>query len=96
LVILGIIDNRFIIIDKNKSRHIIFKQILNYIKSNSKYSKKVLFYPEGTRKSHLSLTLDETKNIIKPGLLKSIYVHQKYPNQIMISKNKEKIFDEKK
>jgi 1-acyl-sn-glycerol-3-phosphate acyltransferase len=77
--IIGIIDNRFIIVDRNKPRHIIFEQIINFIHSGGRYSNRILFYPEGTRKSHKTLTLEETKNIIKPGLLKSIYEYKMLP-----------------
>lgn len=94
--LLGTIDNRFIIIDRSKPRHVSFEKIINYMNSGYKYSKRVLFWPEGTRKSYTTLTLEETKNIIKPGLLKSIYEYKKFPVQIMMSNNKEKVFNEKK
>jgi len=56
------------------------------------------FYPEGTRCSHTKIT----DNIhLRLGLLKSIYEEQinephKKPIQIIISKNKELILNEKK
>jgi 1-acyl-sn-glycerol-3-phosphate acyltransferase len=94
--LVGAIENRMIVIDRNKPRHVSFEKIINYMNSGYRYSKKVLLWPEGTRKSYTTLTLEETKNIIKPGLLKSIYEYKKFPVQIMMSNNKERVFNEKK
>ena len=55
-----------------------------------------MLYPEGTRCKHISLkTIDDVKETIKPGLLKSIYENKSYPIQIIISTNKENCFNEK-
>ncbi len=94
--VLGLLDNRFIIINRKNSRTVIFQQILNFMNSNSFYKNRILFYPEGTRKNYKKITIDEIRQIIKPGLLKSIYEHQELPVQLMISSNKEKVFNEKK
>jgi 1-acyl-sn-glycerol-3-phosphate acyltransferase len=93
--IIAILDNKIIIIDRTKSRQIIFDKIINFMKKFNE-PKRILFFPEGTRRSHTKLTLEETKKIIKPGLLKSIYEYKDLPVQIMMSSNKEKVFNEKK
>ncbi len=93
--VLGLIDKRFIMINRNNSRNVIFQQILTFMNSNSPYKNRILFYPEGTRKNYTEIKLDQVKQLIKPGLLKSIYEYNKLPVQIMISSNKEKVFNEK-
>jgi hypothetical protein len=93
--VLGLIDNRIMVVYNKDSRHTLYTKIARFMNSNSRYSKKVLFYPEGQRNLYTTLTLDETKQIIKPGLLKSIYEDNKYPVQIMMSNNKENIINEK-
>lgn len=99
--LLVIIENKYISIDRNKSRNIIFNIIINHlntnVNSNNKYTNRILFWPEGTRRKHNSINnIEESKSLLKPGLLKSIYDYKKYPVQILITKNKEKVSDEKK
>jgi len=92
--ILAMLDGRYISISRNQSRNELFERILNYMKRNSR---PVLFFPEGTRRKHVHLqSIEETKEFIKPGLLKSIYEHKKYPVQLQLTNNKEYILDEKK
>jgi len=92
--ILAMLDGRYISISRNQSRNELFERILNYIKRNPR---PVLFFPEGTRRKHAHLqSIEETKEFIKPGLLKSIYEHKKFPVQLQLTNNKEYILDEKK
>lgn len=93
--LLGFIENLFIIIDRSWSREKIFKMVLDYLEKST-VTKRILFWPEGTRRDYTSLTLEETRKFIKPGLLKSIYLHRKFPVQLMLSNNKENVFNEKK
>jgi hypothetical protein len=96
--LLVIIENKYISINRNKSREIIFKIIINHMKNiNYKYNNRMLFWPEGTRRKHNFIKdIAESKSLLKPGLLKSIYEYKEYPVQIFITKNKEKVLDEKK
>ncbi len=56
-----------------------------------------MFFPEGTRKSHMKLeTIEDAENMLRPGLLKSIYEFKKMPVQLQITKNKEIAFNERK
>ena len=65
------------------------------VKQNSYYSKRILFFPEGTRKFHTKInSVEDTE--LKPGLLKSIYEFQKMPVQLQITKNKEIAVNERK
>ncbi len=67
------------------------------MKRNHYYSQRILFFPEGTRKSHVKIdSVEETYKLLKPGLLKSIYEFKKLPVQLQISKNKEIVFNERK
>jgi 1-acyl-sn-glycerol-3-phosphate acyltransferase len=94
--IIGMFAGRFISINRKKTRSEIFGLIENHIKQNRYYSKRILFFPEGTRKSHAKLdSLEETEEILKPGLLKSIYEFKKMPVQLQITKNKENVFNER-
>jgi 1-acyl-sn-glycerol-3-phosphate acyltransferase len=94
--LMGILDGRFISINRNKSRDEIFGQIEEHMKQNRYYSKRILFFPEGTRKSHMKLdSLEETETYLKPGLLKSIYEFKRMPVQLQITKNKEFVMNER-
>lgn len=89
--ILAMLANNLVSINRNKSRQELFQLITQNM------TNPILFYPEGTRKNYTILnSVDETKEIIKPGLLKSIYEYKKYPIQLQISNNKENVFNEKK
>lgn len=92
ICILYQLDGRHISINRNRSRQDTFMRIIDYMKT---HQGPVLFYPEGTRRrySHLS-SLDECKQYMKPGLIKSIYEHKKLPVQLLISNNKEFVFNE--
>ncbi len=90
--LLGLIENRFIVIDRTRSRHDAFDSVRRFIHANGPYSRRILFWPEGRRCTHTQLiTFDETKRLIKQGLLKSIYEHRLLPVQIMMSNNKERV-----
>ena len=95
--ILGILDDRMIVFKRGKtSRNDLFKKITDKILS--KQNKRILFYPEGTRKNYLSLNSPEDiKKELKFGLLKSIYESKNnLPLQICITSNKDNVFNEKK
>ena len=93
--LLSMLDGRFISINRKKPRTEIFALIEEYMKHNRYYSKRILFFPEGTRKLHTRLdSVEETYKLLKPGLLKSIYEFNKMPVQLQISKNKEIAFNE--
>ena len=84
--LLGIICNRGICINRGVDNRC---QIISKIKSPL-----FLFYPEGTRCSHLKLPQSYKDIQLKYGLLKSIY-ENKQPLQITLSKNKELAVNEK-
>jgi 1-acyl-sn-glycerol-3-phosphate acyltransferase len=94
LSLLLMLDQRCIIINRKDKRDVVFTQIIEYMNSNSLYSGRILVWPEGTRRDYIELSLEQTRSIIKPGLLKSIYEYKQYPVQLMISKNKEIVFNE--
>ena len=96
IALLGFVERRFIVISRMHSRHDAFEAIRRFQSANGPYSQRILFWPEGTRRSYTTLTLPETRTILKMGLLKSIYEHNRTPVQIMLSKNKELVFDEKR
>ena len=58
--------------------------------------RRIVFYPEGTRKSYTTLTRADVDKHIKKGILLSIYQHQLLPVQFVITSNKDKIVNEKK
>jgi len=92
--LLAMLDGRFISINRNKTRSEIFGIIENRMKQNRYYSKRILLFPEGTRRLHTKLdSVDET--YLKPGLLKSIYEFKKMPVQLQITKNKEHVVNER-
>jgi hypothetical protein len=89
--LIGLICNRLLVINRNNSRENIYNKL--------KKKKIFYFYPEGTRCKHLTLPQDYKDIALKPGLLKSIYEDKDKPNQqiqVIISKNKENVIDEKK
>ena len=92
--IAGIISfffNRTIIIDRRLDRNTIFSYVL------SLGHKLFMFYPEGTRCSHVTLPENYKEITLKYGLLKSIWENSENTRiQITISKNKEKVLNEKK
>lgn len=90
-------DNRNLVMRRGKdTRHTIFEKMIAHMNSyNSPYTKRVLFFPEGTRQKYNSLkSPDEAKSYLKYGLLKEIYLNKEYPVQIMISSNKELVVSE--
>ena len=94
--LLGFLENRLIVVSRSKNRNETFTAIRHFIHSKGLYCRRVLFWPEGTRCSHTQLTIEDTRRMIKPGLLKSIYEHSQLPVQIMMSKNKEQVLNEKR
>lgn len=96
ICLLSYIDNRIIFINRGKhSRNDVYQRCISHI--NQYQSKRILFYPEGTRNNYTSLSSrEELKSYIKFGLLKSIYEDKRYPVQLLISNNKEHAFNEKK
>ncbi len=95
--LIGMIEKRFILIKRSSSRQESFKKVINYINNGKRYyNKRILFFPEGTRKRHTEInSIEEAKLHLKPGMLKSIYEYNELPVQLFISKNKEKCLDEK-
>tara|TARA_Y100000591_G_scaffold571_1_gene522 strand:+ start:800 stop:1576 length:777 start_codon:yes stop_codon:yes gene_type:complete len=89
--VLGIFSNRGLWFNRGStSRHKLMDMIINRLNSPNTKLKRVVFYPEGTRKKYRILWgKDDVKNIIKKGLIKSIYEHKKIPVQNYISANKE-------
>ena len=89
--VLGIFSGRGIWFNRGKtSRNELMKMIMDRLSSPNINHKRVVFYPEGSRKTYRVLWgPDDVKIIIKKGLLKSIYEHKKLPLQIYISANKD-------
>ena len=99
LSFLGVLDNRLIAFKRGEtSKEQIMNKINKHFNKKGLFSQRVLFYPEGTRKKYKKLESPEDfkNNHLKFGLLKSIYEDKKYPVQIFMSSNKEKVIDEKK
>jgi 1-acyl-sn-glycerol-3-phosphate acyltransferase len=95
--ILGYLDNRIIYFRRGKyTGEMLFKMCLDHMKTDGLFTKRILFYPEGTRKKYLFLK-DEQELIshLKHGLLKRVYNLKKYPVQLFISSNKEIVMNEK-
>jgi len=62
-----------------------------------KHTDRILFYPEGTRRGYKELwSTMEVREMFRYGLLKRIYEEKRYPVQIILSNNKENVFNEKK
>jgi len=100
LSLLGIIERRVIPMQKSFNRNYIFDSTkylfeYRYPDEDNTFNKRVTFFPEGTRSNYTKIEkLDDTQKILKPGLLKSIYEYNKKPVQIIITKNKEKVYNE--
>jgi hypothetical protein len=100
LSLLAIIERRLISMQKTFNRNYIFESTLRtleytYPDCTNTFNKRIVFYPEGTRLNYDKLNnLDEVMALLKPGLLKSIYEYNKKPVQILITKNKEKVYNE--
>ncbi len=90
---IAILCNRAIFIDRTSGRDTVY--------ANIKSCKKDLihFYPEGTRCVHMTLPENKDDIPMRVGLLKSIYEDTEKPEdycvQIVISKNKEKVLNER-
>lgn len=68
--LLAMTERRYLSFNRNMSRNEVFSLIVKHMNKNGKYSKKMLYWPEGTRKSHNYLaSIEDTKATIKPGLL---------------------------
>ena len=96
MILLAKIDNRVIFINRKKDkRDSVYKLMVSHMRLYP--YKRIVFYPEGTRNNYTNLSsCEELKSYIKFGLLKSIYEDKRYPVQMMISNNKEHVFNEKK
>lgn len=94
--LISVMTRRAIIFTRGKiNRHQLYHKIINHLNSNK--IKRVIIYPEGTRLKYTSINnLDEVKTKLKVGFLKTIYEKKKHPVQLLISNNKEKVFNEKK
>jgi hypothetical protein len=94
--LLSSLDNRCVIFIRGQdSRSAIYQKCVDHI-ANSSY-KRIVMFPEGTRMSYLTLeSVSDAKTYLKFGLLKEIYKDQTFPVQIMISNNKEVVFNKKK
>ena len=94
--LLGLINNRILFFRRGATkRGVVYDKIIGH---RCKFGKsfRVIFYPEGTRKNHLKLeSVEDVKNHFRYGLLKSIYEDGKYPVQVIITTNKELVFNEK-
>ena len=92
---LGVFDNKMIVFNRGRTkRHKLFKQITKHMILTN--TKRIIFYPEGTRQNYNLLTSsNDIKDKLKYGLLKSIYENNTYPVQLCITSNKENVFNEK-
>jgi len=94
----GIIDNRCLMFTRGKANR---KYIYNLCKKNMDkegyYNKRTLLYPEGTRMNYKILeSKEDIKSKLKIGLIKEIYQRNELPIQLIITSNKENVFNEKK
>jgi hypothetical protein len=89
-------DNRCVAFIRGKdSRRNIYEKCVKHIQTSD--YKRIVVFPEGTRLTYTTLnSVDEVKKYLKHGLLKEIYIDKRFPVQIMISSNKEVVFNEKK
>lgn len=96
--ILGFIQDRLIYFQRGKTgRQEIFLKMKAHMLKNSNCTKRILFYPEGNRKTYTSLnSLQEVKDNLKYGILKEIYLDKKYPVQIVLTSRKDEIYNERK
>lgn len=92
--VLGFLDKQLIIFNRsNCKRNAIFQKMLQKI--NKTQWKRVIVFPEGTRKSYTTLELTEVYGHLRKGILLSIYEHARLPIQLVITSHKEKAFNEK-
>ena len=94
--ILGYLDNKILMFDRNRAnRSQIYNLMADFIKNG--YTNRVVFYPESTRQDYLILR-DKSDILLKfkKGLLKEIYERKEYDVQLLISSNKDIVFNEKK
>ena len=78
LSLLGLLDDRFVILDRKASRDYNFQKIIKHMNKDGYYNKRLIIFPEGTRLKHMYLSSkEESKSLLKPGLLKSIYEYNK-------------------
>ena len=83
----SVLENRVIFINRsNDDRHTIWNKMKNH--------NLILFYPEGTRCSHITLPVDYREIEMRYGLLKSVYEHG-LEVQVYISNGKENVMNEK-
>jgi hypothetical protein len=89
------LSNRNVMFTRGKdTRRDIYDKCVKHIQKSD--YKRVVFFPEGTRMTYTTLnSVDEVKSYLKYGLLKEIYYDKRFPVQIMISNNKEIVFNEK-
>ena len=89
--LLGVFSGRGIWFSRgNTDRNQLMNMLLERMNGDKPYNKRMLFYPEGTRKTYKILHgPDEIKKMIRKGLLKSIYQHKKLPVQLFITANKD-------
>jgi hypothetical protein len=95
--LLRLFDHRTLTMQRGKdTRQSIFGRFVKHMNSyDSEYTKRIVFYPEGTRQKYKTLrSVDEVKSYLKYGLLKEIYLNKEYPVQLMISSNKELVISE--
>ena len=76
--------------NKNTDRHRVYNEINSHME---KTGKNIVYYPEGTRVRTQYNNIDELKDKIKYGLLKSIYENKKYKVQLFLSINKNAPFN---
>ena len=101
LSVLSFIERRLIPMQRTFNRNFIFDKIKNHIEYDFKdfdsncFNKRITYYPEGTRLNYTSIdSIDVVKSLLKHGLIKSIYEYKKLPVQIILTKNKEKVYNE--
>lgn len=91
-------DNTPIVIFRDwNTRQQVFQKMVNYLQTASENVSRVVVYIEGTRRRHLTIDSPENaRSYMKMGVLRSIYDDSNnYPCQVVISSNKELVFDEK-
>jgi hypothetical protein len=97
--LLAQLDGRLIVFNRSSAnqRMWLFDRCLSHSQKPRRYAKRILFYPEGRRMSHQQLrSVEESRAMLRPGLLRSIYEHKTLPVQLQISKNKERVMNERR
>ena len=92
-VIQKMYDMIYLFDNKSTNRHVIYREIDSHM---NKTGKNIIYYPEGTRVRTPYNNVDELKQKIKYGLLKSIYENKKYKAQLFLSTNKSAPFNGKR